>query len=216
MTIPVICDRCRAAGTAGTGDFAHLGDLLEFTPVPVQPRVNGWDADAQRAFIALLATTGSKRRAALAIGRNAYGIDQLLKRPGSDSFKLAFDRAMAIARQTGSMKLAQGVADAAARNAQLTPPSRLQDLAPDGEEEPVLDEDDKAALLENIFQKYMRKVVAEREARLAGRIVEADFTLRQVTCIEIAPLADAYALIAAVIPAGLDAYCPKMPGPFVT
>ena len=71
MTIPVICDRCRVAGTAGTGDFSHFGDLLLFEPVKVQHRVNGWDPDAQRAFIALLATTGSKRRAALAIGRLA-------------------------------------------------------------------------------------------------------------------------------------------------
>ena len=126
MTIPVICDSCRKTGLAGEGDFTHLGDLLDFAPVPVQPRVNGWDAEAQRAFIALLATTGSKRRAALAIGRNAYGIDQLLKRPGSDSFKAAYDRAMAIAKQNGMTKIAQGVADAAARHAQLTPPSRLR------------------------------------------------------------------------------------------
>jgi len=188
MTIPVICDRCRAVGTAGTGDFAHLGDLLDFTPVPVRPRVNGWDPDAQRAFIALLATTGSLRRAALAIGRNPHGITQLLKRPASisGSFKLAVDRAMAIAKQQGAMKLSQGVADAAARNAQLTPPSRLADLAPDGEEEPLLDEESKLALFESIVGKYVRKVEAEREARAAGRIVEADFTLRQVTCIEIA------------------------------
>ena len=62
MTIAVICDRCRIAGTAGSGDFAHLGDLLEFEPVAVRPRVNGWDPDAQRAFIALLATTGELNR----------------------------------------------------------------------------------------------------------------------------------------------------------
>ena len=33
MTIPVICDRCRVAGTAGTGDFSHFGDLLEFDAI---------------------------------------------------------------------------------------------------------------------------------------------------------------------------------------
>ena len=43
MSIPVICDRCRAAGTAGEGDFSHLGDLLEFTPVPRKTkRIDGW------------------------------------------------------------------------------------------------------------------------------------------------------------------------------
>ena len=126
--VPVICDRCRVTGIAGEADFSHLGDLLEFEPVPVRPRVNGWDPEAQRAFIAALAVTGSKRRAALSIGRNAFGIEQLLKRPDSDSFKAAVERAMAIAAQNGSMKIAQGVADAAARNAQLTPPSRLRGL----------------------------------------------------------------------------------------
>ena len=186
MSIPVICDRCRASGTAGTGEFAALGDLLEFVPVPVQPRVNGWDAEAQRAFIALLATTGSKRRAALAIGRNAFGIDQLLKRPGSDSFRLAYDRALAIAGQQGSLKIALGVADAAARNARLTPPSRLRGLpAPDAEES-ALDEDSKIALFESIFAKFVASVEQEREARLGGRIVEADFKLRQITGLEIA------------------------------
>ena len=133
MAIPVICDRCRIAGTAGAGDFSHFGDLLEFDPVPRRPRVNGWDADAQRAFIALLATTGSKRRAALAIGRNAFGVDQLLKAPGNDSFKAAYDRALAIAKANGAIKLATGVADAAARNAHLAPPSRLRDLAPEAD-----------------------------------------------------------------------------------
>ncbi len=93
-------------------------------------RVDGWNADRQRAFIAALSATGSKRRAALAIGMAAFGVDQLLKAEGSESFKAAFERAMAIAAKAGTMKVAQGVADAAARNAQLTPPSRLRGFKP--------------------------------------------------------------------------------------
>ena len=185
MTIPVICDRCRVAGTAGTGDFSHFGDLLEFDPVKVQHRVNGWDPDAQRAFIALLATTGSKRRAALAIGRNAYGIDQLLKRPDADSFRAAYDRAMAIANQNGAMKLATGVADAASRNAHLAPPSRLQGQEPD-DDTPDMNDDEKLQLIENLFYKWLGKVEQEREARLNGQVVAADFYLRQVTFFEVA------------------------------
>jgi hypothetical protein len=186
MTIPVICDRCRVAGTAGTGDFSQFGDLLIFEPVPRRYRVNGWDAEAQRAFIALLATTGSKRQAAMAIGRNAYGVDQLLKSANGGSFKTAFDRAMAIAKQNGAMKIASGIADAAARNAQLgTPPSRLRGHEPD-DEASEMPQDEKLGLLENIFLKLLRKVEAEREARLAGEVVAADFYLRQVTFIEVA------------------------------
>ena len=46
---PVICDSCRKTGSAGTGDFSHVGDLLEFTPVPRQGhRVDGWTAERQR------------------------------------------------------------------------------------------------------------------------------------------------------------------------
>jgi len=184
MSIPVICDRCRVAGTAGTGDFSHFGDLLEFEPVEVRARVNGWDADAQRAFIALLATTGSKRRAALAIGRNAFGIDQLLKRPDAASFRAAYDRALAIAKQNGAMKLATGVADSAARNAQLAPPSRLRGHEPEDDALDVSD-DDKLQLIENLFYKWLGKVEQERKARLRGEVVAADFYLRQATFFEI-------------------------------
>ena len=123
MSIPVICDRCRSTGIAGESDFTHLGDLLEFTPVPhKKERVDGWSAERQRAFIAAVSATGSKRRAAQLIGMAPFGVDQMLKAEGNDSFKAAYERAMAIAAQNGSMKIAQGVADAAARNAQLAAP----------------------------------------------------------------------------------------------
>ena len=159
MGIPVICDRCRVTGLAGEADFSHLGDLLEFTPVPRQKtRVDGWTAERQRALIAALSATGSKRRAALAIGMAPYGVEQLLKGEGSDSFKAAIERAVDIAAQNGSMKIARGVADAAARNAQLTPPSRLRGLpSPAGRaqaesEDDEISEDEKWAMLERIVK----------------------------------------------------------------
>src|SRR5690349_18244242 len=184
MSIPVICDRCRSTGLAGEADFSQLGDLLEFTPVPRRKqRVDGWTPERQRAFIAALSATGSKRRAAQAVGMATYGVDQLLKSEGNDSFKAAYDRAMAISEKHGAMKLAQGVADAAARNAQLTPPSRLRGLDPEPQEE--LSEDAMWDLIHNIGIKFMKKVAAERRARLAGEIVAADFYLRQVTMLEV-------------------------------
>ena len=186
--IPVICDRCRATGQSGEADFPHLGDLLDFAPVPRKTaRVDGWSADKQRAFIAAVAATGSKRRAAMSLGMAPYGIDQLLKAEGNDGFKAAYDRALAIAKANGSMKIAQGVADAAARNAQLTPPSRLRGLDPaePEEDEEEYSDEAKMEMIEALADKFLRKVAVEREARLAGRIVEADFTLRQVTFIEV-------------------------------
>jgi hypothetical protein len=184
MSIPVICDRCRTVGLSGDGDFSHLGDLLDFTPVPRKTqRADGWTPERQRAFIAALSATGSKRQAARAIGMAAFGIDQILKADGNESFKAAYERAMAIAKANGSMKIAAGVADAAARNAQLTPPSRLRGLEP--EPQPDVSEDQQWDLLENIAAKFMKKVAAERQARLAGEIVSADFYLRQITFMEV-------------------------------
>ena len=173
--IPVICDSCRKTGTAGEGEFAHV-DFLDFTPVPRQGmRVDGWSAERQVAFIAALATTGSTRRAAKALDMSPHGIVKLRQAKGADSFNIAFDRAMAIAARNGSLKVAQGVADAAARNGH-----EADDEASD------MPEDEKLTLLENIFLKILRKVEAEREARLAGEVVAADFYLRQVTFCEVA------------------------------
>lgn len=185
MSIPVICDRCRSTGLSGEADFSHLGDLLAFTPVPrKKERVDGWSADKQRAFVAALSATGSKRRAAHAVGMAPFGIDQMLKADGNESFKEAVERALLIARAHGSIKIAQGVADAAARNAQLTPPSRLRGLPPEPEQaEPS--EDQKWEVIVSIATKFMRKVAAERTARLAGQVVAADFYLRQITFLEV-------------------------------
>lgn len=160
MSIPVICDRCRAAGTAGEADFSHLGDLLEFAPVPRKTkRADGWTPDRQRAFIAALSATGSKRQAALAIGMQPYGVDQLLKAEDNDSFKAAFERALAIAAQAGSMKIAKGVADAAARNAQLTPPSRLRGLALPGASD---DPDSIARAMDEARDRISQKLLGAR------------------------------------------------------
>ena len=184
MSIPVICDRCRATGISGEADFSHLGDLLEFEPVPRKTqRADGWTPERQRAFIAALSATGSKRQAAIAIGMAAYGVDQLLKAEGNEGFRAAFDRAMAIAQANGSLRIAKGVADAAARNAQLAPPSRLRGHQPPPE--PEYSEDHKWDLIHSVGIKFMRKVAAERSARLGGEIVAADFYLRQITVMEV-------------------------------
>ena len=187
MSIPGICDRCRSVGYSGDGDFSHLGDLLDFEPVPRKTqRADGWSPERQRAFIAALSATGSKRQAAQAVGMAAFGVDQMLKSDGNESFKAAYDRALLIAKANGSMKIAAGVADAAARNAQLTPPSRLRGLAPPAPEEPTIGEEQQLEALDSIARKFIAKVWQERKARLTGRIVEADFYLRQITFIEIA------------------------------
>lgn len=112
MTEPLnlICDRCRAEGVPGVGAFASLGDLLAFAPVPRRARVGGWDAGAQRGFIAALAMCGSPATAAAAMGRAPFGIDRLREAPGNDGFLAAYDRAMALYRDKQQHRLAAGLA----------------------------------------------------------------------------------------------------------
>jgi len=49
-----------------------------------------------------------------------------------------------------------------------------------------MDDDQKLNLIEGLFYKWLGKVEQEREARLAGEVVAADFYLRQVTFFEVA------------------------------
>jgi len=101
-----------ASGDTDVPTFAELAadpeiaPLLDFEPVPVQPRINGWDADAQKAFIALLAITGSRRLAADAIGRKASSIERILKRDDAEALRAAHDRALALFRRNHGQMLA--------------------------------------------------------------------------------------------------------------
>jgi hypothetical protein len=187
MSIPVICDRCRQAGISGEADFSHLGDLLDFEPVPRKTkRVDGWSPEKQRAYVAALAATGSRRRAAHALGMAPYGVVNLLQCEGSDSFRAACEKAMEIAAKKGAVGLAKSVDDIEARNQQLKPPpSSLRGLDPISGEDDGMTDDRKLELLESLANKFMKKVAAEREARLSGQIVAADFYLRQVTVLEV-------------------------------
>ena len=145
-----------------------MGDLLEFEPVPRPGQTGGrLHEEKQRAFIALLATTGSPHRAARATEMTPKGATMLREADGSDSFNAAWDRALAIAAKNGTLKISTAVADAAARNAQLTPPSRLRDFEPDYDQS-GMSEDDKLQLIEGLFYKWLGKVEQERY-RAAGR-----------------------------------------------
>ncbi|QIL02921.1 hypothetical protein G7078_09090 [Sphingomonas sinipercae] len=94
--LPVICDSCRAQGAAGEGQFAEVGDILHFAPVPRRPQVGNWTPDQQRAFIVALAITGSPKRAGIAIGRDDRGAMKLRTAKGGESFSKAWDAALAI------------------------------------------------------------------------------------------------------------------------
>ena len=196
--ITLICDRCRAHGVPGEDPFLAFGALLDFEPVPRRTaRADGWDADVQRAFIAALSLTGTRRAACRAVGRSAFGVDQLLACPGSEGFRAAHDEALAIAASERSRRLAEGLRTVAAEQsgwrpadppwakaATRNPPAAAVERPPEPEPDKELEE--KQQWIEGILRKYLYKVEAERKARLDGRVVEADFYLRQMTWIEVA------------------------------
>jgi hypothetical protein len=109
---PVLCDRCRAEGIAGEAEFAELaglGDLLDFEPVPRRRRANGWDAEAQRAFVAALAVTGSDRQAAAVVGRAQFGVTQLCNAKGNEGFLAARAKAIEIFEEKERVRRSDGL-----------------------------------------------------------------------------------------------------------
>lgn len=97
--MPVICDACRASGMAGDAAFSAIPDILNFQPVVRRVNANGWTPEHQRAFIAALAVTGSPRQAARAVGKHAFGAEQLRTARGGKSFSDAWDAALDLARE---------------------------------------------------------------------------------------------------------------------
>ena len=82
------------------------------------------EAVAEAGFEAGICITGPQPLALLAQAQSWRSVVN----PAPDG---GLGGSLAIAARNGSLKLAQGVADAAARNAQLTPPSRLRGHLPE-------------------------------------------------------------------------------------
>ena len=71
------------------------GELPDFVPVPREyNRHDGWTEDRQRRFIAALADTGSVHAACKAVNMSQAGAYYLRRRPGSESFRRAWEAAL--------------------------------------------------------------------------------------------------------------------------
>ena len=99
-----------AAPASGTSDtiptFAELAadpeiaPLLEFEPVPRKvKRPDGWTPELQRELIARIAATGTLQEAVRQMGKHATGAEALYKTPHADSFRIAWDAALALGRR---------------------------------------------------------------------------------------------------------------------
>ncbi|MEA3035752.1 MAG: hypothetical protein QOH04_1517 [Sphingomonadales bacterium] len=156
--------------------------LLSFDPVLRHTRRHdGWSPARQYGFIAALARLGDVDRAAHSVGRTASGAWKVRTSAGAEGFSDAWDGALDLfhARNPG-LKRRGGRA-----RGPWVPPEPELEPEPEGD----LTEAEEARwkeLSETILMKYLLKLDAEREARLQGEIVVADFYVRQLTWLEVA------------------------------
>ena len=73
-------------------------DPFAFLPVPVRARRDGWTPERQRRFIHYLAAGCGPSEAAAAVGKTRQTAFDLRRRPGAESFRAAWDAAVAFAR----------------------------------------------------------------------------------------------------------------------
>jgi hypothetical protein len=180
----------------GEGDPEILA-LLDFAPVPRKPAKEPWTPDLQREFIARLAVHGAPDRACGELGKDRSGIKKLRHSPYGASFRAAWDKAIELAERRKADAapapefVSPGESGPSVDNRRKHPrpgppaPAGEGDGGDGGERGDEPTEDEKWAMLARIATKFMRKVAAEREARLAGKIVAADFHLRQITFLEV-------------------------------
>lgn len=73
---------------------APAPNVPDFTPVPRRGRSDGWTEARQRAFIAMLAATGSVTVAVDSVGLSIGGVYKLRSEPGAASFVRAWSEAL--------------------------------------------------------------------------------------------------------------------------
>jgi hypothetical protein len=171
--IPVICDRCRTEGFAGIDGFSEIRDLLNFEPVPRRAHADGWRPELQRAFIAALAITGSPRRAARAIGRAAFGAEQLRRARGGRSFAEAWDAALELYREREMMRLHENLAQLAREQEHKEGQWPAGGGGDDDDDDDYYDEE--TGLIGS-------REVREAKARIRGRLLRARRLLLRCLC----------------------------------
>jgi len=158
----------------------EIAALLDFEPVVQKmPRADGWTAERQRTFIAVLAETGCQETAAQAAGMTARGAYSLRKYVDGEGFAAAWAGAVALhkrrrAERGGALARPGGARRPAGTRSRPRTQEEIEDEARD-----------RLKFLEDLLDRYRRKLKHERICRLAGRIVEADFYVRQLTMIEL-------------------------------
>jgi hypothetical protein len=159
--------------------------LLQFEPVVRKcVRHDGWTAEKQREFVRALTVLGSPQQAAIAVGGTMSGAYKLRTAEGGEQFTAAWDSALALhlrryPRPEPKGRPSRGEIQSGAGRKPW--PAASASLP-----EPSVDRPTPEEFLKELLRIYLLKLRQERESRLAGRIVEADFYVRQLTWIEVA------------------------------
>jgi hypothetical protein len=160
----------------------EIAALLEFEPVLRRTRRHdGWTPARQRGFIAGLARLGSVDLAAQGMDGTSSGIWKVRESAGAQEFAESWDGALTLFhRRNPALTRRGGRARppwCQPRPAPAPPPGRAPE--PDG------DDPEEEELNEQLWNRYLLKLASERQARLEGRIAEADYYVRQLTFIEL-------------------------------
>lgn len=174
-------------------DDPEIAALLTFTPVERKnKRHDGWSPAHQRGFVAWLAASGNVDKAAQAVGRTQSGAWTVRNSLGAEGFSDAWEAALALfhARRRAGKREELAAPPAGQRHtlrhARETREAQVfRGATPFAGNEPDLDDAERNEIFEEILTRYLQKLKAERQARLEGRIVEADFYVRQLTFIEL-------------------------------
>src|SRR4051812_10690296 len=164
-------------------DDPEIAALLDFEAVVRRcRRSNGWTPGNQRRFIVALVGTGRVALAAHAVGCAEAGAWKVRYSGGAEGFAAAWDGALALHLRRNPRPAPKG---RPSRGEILAGSGRAWPAAAPAPAPPGENEIPVAELFDHILQTYLMKLEQERESRLAGRIVEADFIVRQLTWLEV-------------------------------
>jgi hypothetical protein len=162
--------------------------LLGFAPVVRKcVRHDGWLPERQREFIVALTVLGHAGQAAIAVGGTMSGAYKLRSADGGEGFAASWDAALALHHRRhprpdpkgrpsrGELQSGTGRAAWPAGAAAAAP----EPLDPEQEKR------ESEEFWEQMLHQYRWKLKSEREARLEGRIVEADHYVRQLSWLDV-------------------------------
>jgi hypothetical protein len=159
--------------------------LLHFEPVVRKcVRHDGWLPERQIGFIIALTVLGQAEQAAIAVGGTMSGAYKLRTANGGEGFAAAWDSALALHLRRNPRPEPKGRpsrGELESGTGRKPWPAPAPPPPPDREAE----ERETEEMFDDILVKYLMKLQAERDARLAGCIVEADYYARQLSWLEV-------------------------------